>query len=202
MLYFQQMLGIAVFSITGVLAIKKADVDLFGAVVLGIITAIGGGTIRDLLLDLPIFWIADFNYIWVALFAALLAFFCTQRLQRRYRILLYLDGLAAALFGLSATEKVLALQLAAPLAVMMGVLTSIGGGIVRDVLAGRVSLLMSREIYATPILLGCTLYVLLREVFPTIWVAGWIALIFTFGLRFLAIYKQLQMPAIFSTRQG
>ena len=176
--------------------------DLFGAVVLGIITAIGGGTIRDLLLDLPIFWIADFNYIWVALFAALLAFFCTQRLQRRYRILLYLDGLAAALFGLSATEKVLALQLAAPLAVMMGVLTSIGGGIVRDVLAGRVSLLMSREIYATPILLGCTLYVLLRDVFPTIWVAGWIALVFTFGLRFLAIYKHLQMPAIFSTRQG
>ncbi|MNG20834.1 hypothetical protein D3C84_1051250 [compost metagenome] len=103
---------------------------------------------------------------------------------------------------MSATEKVLALQLAAPLAVMMGVLTSIGGGIVRDVLAGRVSLLMSREIYATPILLGCTLYVLLRDVFPTIWVAGWIALIFTFGLRFLAIYKQLQMPAIFSTRQG
>ena len=202
MLYFQQMLGIAVFYITGVLAIKKADVDLFGAVVLGIITAIGGGTIRDLLLDLPIFWIADFNYIWVALFAALLAFFCTQRLQRRYRILLYLDGLAAALFGLSATEKVLALQLAAPLAVMMGVLTSIGGGIVRDVLAGRVSLLMSREIYATPILLGCTLYVLLRDVFPTIWVAGWIALIFTAGFRFLAIYKQLQMPEIFSTRQG
>jgi uncharacterized membrane protein YeiH len=109
--------------------------------------------------------------------------------------LLYLDGLAAALFALAATEKVLALQLAAPLAVMMGVLTSIGGGIARDVLAGRVSLLMSRDIYATPLLLGCTLYVLLRDVFTSIWVAGWIALVFTFGLRFLAIYKHLQMPA-------
>ncbi|MNN46588.1 hypothetical protein D3C81_1609730 [compost metagenome] len=115
--------------------------------------------------------------------------------------MLYLDGLAAALFGLSATEKVLGLHLAAPLAVMMGVLTSIGGGIARDVLAGRVSLLMSREIYATPILLGCSIYVLLRDVFATIWVAGWIALIFTAGLRFLAIYKHLEMPAIFSTRQ-
>lgn len=83
--------------------------------VLGIITAIGGGTLRDLLLDLPILWIADVNYIWVALFAALLAFFLTQRLQRRYRLLLYLDGLAAALFALAATEKVLALHLAAPL---------------------------------------------------------------------------------------
>ncbi len=85
---------------------------------------------------------------------------------------------------------------------MMGVLTSIGGGIVRDVLAGRTSLLMSREIYATPILLGCIVYVLLRDAFPTIQVAGWIALLFTSGLRFLAIYKDLQMPTILSTRQG
>jgi uncharacterized membrane protein YeiH len=202
MLYFQQMLGTAVFAITGVLAIHKAGVDVFGAVVLGIITAIGGGTIRDLLLDQPIFWIADFNYIWVALIAGLLAFFLTQKFQQRYQLLLYLDGFAAALFAIVATEKVLGLDLSAPFAVMMGVLTSIGGGIARDVLARRASLLMSREIYATPILLGCTLYVLLRDVFPTIQVAGWIALIFTSGLRFLAIYKELQMPAILSTRQG
>ena len=151
---------------------------------------------------LPIFWIADFNYIWAALLAALLAFFLTQRLQQRYRLLLYLDGLAAALFGLAATEKVIALNLPAPLAVMMGVLTSIGGGIARDVLAGRVSLLMSRDIYATPILLGCTLYVVLRNMFPSIWIAGCFALVFTFGLRFFAIYKHLQMPAFFSTKQG
>jgi uncharacterized membrane protein YeiH len=202
MLYLQQMLGTAVFAITGVLAIQKAGVDVFGAVVLGIITAIGGGTVRDLLLDQPIFWIADFNYIWVALIAAALAFFLTKRFQQRYRLLLYLDGFAAALFGLVATEKVLGLHLAAPFAVMMGVLTSIGGGIVRDVLAGRTSLLMSREIYATPILLGCIVYVLLRDAFPTIQVAGWIALLFTSGLRFLAIYKDLQMPTILSTRQG
>ena len=202
MLYFQQMLGTAVFAITGVLAIHKAGVDVFGAVVLGIITAIGGGTIRDLLLDQPIFWIADFNYIWVALIAGLLAFFLTQKFQQRYQLLLYLDGFAAALFAIVATEKVLGLDLSAPFAVMMGVLTSIGGGIARDVLARRASLLMSREVYATPILLGCTLYVLLRDVFPTIQVAGWIALIFTSGLRFLAIYKELQMPAILSTRQG
>ncbi|RON24232.1 hypothetical protein BK660_00760 [Pseudomonas brassicacearum] len=202
MLYFQQMLGTAVFAITGVLAIQKAGVDVFGAVVLGIITAIGGGTVRDLILDQPIFWIADFNYIWVGLIAATLAFFLTKKFQQRYRLLLYLDGFAAALFGLVATEKVLGLHLAAPFAVMMGVLTSIGGGIVRDVLASRTSLLMSREIYATPILLGCIVYVLLRDVFPTIQVAGWIALLFTSGLRFLAIYKDLQMPTILSTRQG
>jgi uncharacterized membrane protein YeiH len=61
---------------------------------------------------------------------------------------------------------------------------------------------MSREIYATPILLGCILYVLLRDTFPTIQIAGWIALIFTSGFRFLVIYYGLQMPAFFSTKQG
>ncbi|PWK45885.1 trimeric intracellular cation channel family protein [Pseudomonas sp. B21-040] len=202
MLYFQQMLGTAVFAITGLLAIQRVGVDLFGAVVLGIITAIGGGTLRDLLLDQPIFWFADFNYIWVALVTSLVAFFLTNRLHKRYQLLLYLDGFAAALFAIVATEKVLSLQLAAPLAVMMGLLTSIGGGIARDVLAGRASLLMSREIYATPILLGCILYVLLRDTFPTIQIAGWIALIFTSGFRFLVIYYGLQMPAFFSTKQG
>jgi len=61
---------------------------------------------------------------------------------------------------------------------------------------------MSRDIYATPLLLGCTLYVLLCDLFPSIWIAGWIALFFTSGLRFFAIYKHLQMPATLSTRQG
>ncbi len=200
LLYFQEMLGTAIFAVTGLLAIKEAKVDLFGAVVLGVITAVGGGTVRDLLLDVPIFWIVDFNYIWVALIAVLVAFFITRRLQQRYRLLLYLDGLAAALFGIVATEKVLGLHLAVPLAVMMGVLSSIGGGIVRDALAGRTSLLMSREIYATPILVGCVLYALLRNAVLPVPIAGCSALAFTCGLRFLAIYKQLQMPAIFSTR--
>ena len=136
--------------------------------------------------------------------AALLAFFLTQRLQQRYRLLLYLDGLATTLFALAATEKVLALQLAAPLAVMMGVLTSIGGGIARDVLAGRVSLLMSRDIYATPLLLGCTLYALLRDLFPSIWIVGWISLTFTFYL-LPEVFRHLQASTnadIFSTKQG
>ena len=124
--------------------------------VLGIITAVGGGTLRDLLLDLPIFWIVDFNYIWGRFGCCVSGVFPDPGLQQRYRLLLYLDGLATVHFALAATEKVLALYLAAPLAVMMGVLISIGRSIARDVLAGRVSLLMSRDIYARPLLLGCT----------------------------------------------
>ncbi|MHC8391549.1 trimeric intracellular cation channel family protein [Pseudomonas sp. MDT2-39-1] len=200
LLYLQEMVGTAVFAITGVLAVRKVDVDIFGAVVLGVITAIGGGTVRDLLLDVPIFWIDDFNYVWVALAAALVTFFLASRMQKQSGLLLYLDGLAGALFAIVATEKVLGLHYTEPVAVTMGVLTSIGGGIVRDALAGRVSLLMSREIYATPILLGCILYVLVRDSIPSIWVSGWVTLVFICSVRFLAIYKHLQMPGIFSTK--
>lgn len=198
MLYFLENLGIAVFAITGVLAVRQKGVDVFGAVVLGVVTAIGGGTIRDTLLGIPVYWIRDFTYAWSAIAAALLAFFLAKRLQHTYQLLLYLDGLGAALFGVTAAEKVLSLSFSAPVAVLMGLLTSIGGGIMRDTLAGRPSLLMSRELYATPILLGCSVYVLTQAILGGFW-SGILALACAFGLRATAIHRHLEMPGWLST---
>ncbi len=199
MLYFLENLGIAVFAITGVLAVRQKGVDVFGAVVLGVVTAISGGTIRDTLLGIPVYWVRDFNYVWTAIAAALLTFFLAKRFQRVYLWLLYLDALSAALFGVTAVEKVLALNFSAPIAVLMGLLTSIGGGILRDTLAGRSSLLMSRELYATPILLGCTVYILTRHSLGDFW-CGALGLSCAFGLRAIAIYRHLEMPAWLSTQ--
>lgn len=198
-LYLLENLGIAVFAITGVLAVRQQGVDVFGAVVLGVVTAIGGGTIRDTLLGIPIYWVRDFNYAWSAIVAALLAFFLVKKLQHTYQWLLYLDGLGAALFGITAAEKVLGLHFSEPIAVLMGLLTSIGGGIMRDTLAGRPSLLMSRELYATPILLGCTVYVGTGHFLSIFW-SGALALICAFGLRATAIYRHLEMPVWLSTQ--
>src|SRR5262245_60330175 len=100
------MLGTAVFAATGVLAVTRRGLDVFGAVVLGIVTAVGGGTIRDLIVRAPVFWLHDFNYVWVALGASLIAFFANRSVRSTYSLLLYLDGLGAALFGVQATEKV------------------------------------------------------------------------------------------------
>lgn len=198
MLYFLENLGIAVFAITGVLAVRQKGVDVFGAVVLGVVTAIGGGTIRDTLLGIPVYWIRDFTYAWSAIAAALLAFFLAKRLQHTFLLLLYLDGLGAALFGVTAAEKVLSLSFSAPVAVLMGLLTSIGGGIMRDTLAGRPSLLMSRELYATPILLGCSIHVLTQASLGGFW-SGALALTCAFGLRATAIHRHLEMPGWLST---
>src|SRR5262245_23064408 len=193
-LYEIQMIGTAVFAVTGVLAVTRRGLDLFGAAVLGLVTAIGGGTIRDLIIRVPVFWLEDVYYIWIALAAAVVTFFANQRARSSYALLLYLDALGAALFGVQATEHVLALQLGATTAISMGVLTSIGGGLIRDVLAGRPTLLMSREIYATPILVGCTLYALLRSLSLGPGLLSVAVIAFIFCLRASAIRWHIEMP--------
>ena len=200
LLYLLGMLGTAVFAMTGVLAIRRQGVDVFGALVLGVVTALGGGTVRDLILDVPIFWLLDFNYVWVAGGAALLTFFLARPLHRNRQLLLYLDGFGAALFGVLAAGKVLALGHGPAVAVMLGVWTSIGGGIARDVLASRTNLLMSPEIYATPILLGCSVFVLLHGVLAPV-PLGIACVLLTFGLRTAAIYWHWHMPHHLSTHR-
>ncbi|MBY0496939.1 MAG: TRIC cation channel family protein [Cyanobacteria bacterium] len=189
------MVGTAVFAITGVLAVTRRGLDVFGALVLGIVTALGGGTVRDLIIGAPPFWISDFNYVSAASAGALAAFWIGSLFRDAYRGLLYLDALGAALFAITAANKVLSLNLSAPVAVTMGILTGIGGGLIRDVLAGRPTLLMSREIYATPILMGCVAFVLLYGATPPVPYAAAIGFTIIFGVRALAIYRHLEMPA-------
>jgi uncharacterized membrane protein YeiH len=193
--YYFEMVGTAVFAITGVLAVTRRGLDIFGALVLGIVTALGGGTVRDLIVSARPFWIDDVNYVWVAGAGALMAFWIGSAFQNAYRALLYLDALGAALFAVTAANKVLLLGMDGPVAVAMGVLTGIGGGLIRDVLAGRPTLLMSREIYATPILLGCIAFVLLRTFAPPFPYAAAVGFAIIFGLRALAINRHMEMPA-------
>ena len=196
------MVGTAVFAITGVLAVTRRGLDVFGALVLGIVTALGGGTVRDLIIGARPFWIDDFNYVWAAAAGALAAFSIGSLFRNTYRGLLYLDAVGAALFAVTAANKVLLLNLSAPVAVAMGVLTGIGGGLIRDVLAGRPTLLMSREIYATPILLGCIVFVLLRGATPPLPYAAVIGAAIIFLVRALAIYRHLEMPAWLTHRDS
>jgi uncharacterized membrane protein YeiH len=202
-MYVVELIGSAVFAMTGVLAVSRRGLDLIAALMLGAVTAVGGGTIRDLLMRYPIFWFDDFNYLWAALVGAVLAFFLTALIQNINRGLLYLDGLGAALFAIAAADKALVgAALSGPIAVILGVITGIGGGLLRDVLAGRPTLLMSRDIYATPILIGCTLFVLLHQVPSLVPQAAAIGTLFIFVLRAVAIRFHLEMPAALVQRDS
>lgn len=195
-MYFVELAGLALFAATGVLAVSRRGLDVVGAVMLGLVTAVGGGTMRDLLMRYPIFWFENFDYVWAAMAGALVTFFMTAVIQNAQRSLLYLDAMGAALFTIAAADKVLLDPvLSPPIAVILGVLTGIGGGLLRDVLAGRQTLLMSRDIYATPILIGCTVFVMLRELAPGFGHAAAVGTAVIFTLRALAIWFHLEMPA-------
>lgn len=185
------------FSVTGVLAARIQQLDIVGVTVVGVVTAVGGGTIRDIILDVPVFWIVDGRYLLAATLAALLTFAFNDLIHRGYRWFLYMDALGVALFAALAVMKTLALGLGSAHAVVMGVITGIGGGIIRDVLVDRPTLIVSRELYATPICLGVGLQLALLKlgVLSTqqVVIAG-VAAIFLF--RAAAIYFQWQMPDI------
>ncbi len=103
--YYFEILGTAVFAITGVLAVTRRGLDVFGALVLGVVTALGGGTVRDVIIRVPVLWIEDFNYVWAAAIGALAAFWIGSLFRSTYRTLLYLDALGAALFAVIAADR-------------------------------------------------------------------------------------------------
>ena len=196
--YFLGMAGTVAFAVTAVLAVIPKGIDLFGACVMGIITAVGGGTIRDLILDVPVFWSDDLNYIWVALLSSIVAFYGNRLMSKKYiySLMLYLDGVGIAMFVIQGAEKAMGYDFGLPVGpVALGVITAIGGGVTRDILAGNTTLLMKKELYAVPLTIGAILYMLLINMFPENGgVIGMVCAILTFAIRAAAIYWKLQVP--------
>jgi len=202
--YLLGMAGTVAFAVTAVLAVTPRGIDLFGACVMGLVTAIGGGTIRDVILDVPVAWAADLTYIWVALGASVVAFEANRVMSRKqiYNAMLYLDAVGVAMFAIQGTHKVMIMNFGVPVApVLMGIITAIGGGLMRDVLAGNTTLLMRRELYAVPITLGCILYVALAPLFPEHGaIIGSVCTTLIFALRAAAIYWSLSVPSWMTTK--
>ena len=163
---FANMSAVVAFAITGVFAIYTPNIDLFGAIVLGVITASGGGTIRDAIMDVPIFWIKTPMYVWLPAIASIITFYSASMLSQSqlYEFIIYMDGLGSAMFGIQGVRKAWKhTPNNCTFAIIMGVISAIGGGLIRDILAGNKTLLMSHDLYAVPVLFGCALYVFLLK---------------------------------------
>ena len=206
--YWIAMGGTVAFAVTAVLAVAPRGIDPFGACVMGIVTAVGGGTVRDLILGVPVFWASDLSYIWVALGSSVLAYYAQAWMARKYvyAIMLYLDGLAVAMFAIQAASKVIGLDFGMPLApILLGIVTAIGGGLMRDVLAGNQTLLMKKELYAVPVMLGTVVYVAALPSLPGNEVTvSIVCTLLIFGIRAAAIHWNLSVPnwAIAKPKQG
>ncbi|MDP3715136.1 MAG: trimeric intracellular cation channel family protein, partial [Burkholderiales bacterium] len=191
-------LGVAVFAVSGVLAAGRKHLDWFGVLVIATVTAIGGGTLRDLLIDRkPVFWMANTGYLWTILAATLLTLLLVRFREIPLRALLVADALGLALFAISGARIAEAAGFGGIIAVILGTMTGVAGGVFRDMLLAEIPLLLrNREIYATAAIAGIVLYLLLQASGferATAAYAGMAAIVL---IRFAAIFFDLQMPAL------
>lgn len=196
--YFADLFGVAVFAISGALMAGRKSMDLFGVLVIAIITALGGGTLRDLILDRhPVSWIADDRYILVASIAALLTVL-RVRLTRPIaeRGLLLADAFGLAVFTVIGTEIALQQNVPSSTAIIMGVMTGVAGGVMRDVICNEIPLIFQKEIYAIACIAGSLVFILLRDTGLDYGVVTALAMLVVFSTRMAAIHWHLRLPQV------
>lgn len=196
LLYWLDLFGIVVFSLSGALMAGRYKLDPFGVVVLASVTAVGGGTIRDIILQTPIFWVIQPIYLYVIFATALLTIILVRQPKRiPKRFLLIADALGLALFAVLGTQKSLMLDTPLPVAIVMGTITGVAGGMIRDVLCNVIPMILQKEIYALAAMLGGSLFAILHTL-------GWpeneatiLAISGALILRLAAIYWKVSLPA-------
>ena len=156
------LLGVAVCAATAVLEAGRKQIDLFGVLVIALVAALGGGTLRDVLLARPVFWVVDHDYLVAALLAGLATFALARLVRPQARLFLIPDALGLALFTILGTRIALELDAHWLVASLMGVISGVFGGILRDVLCNEVPLVFSGELYATAAWSGALLLILSR----------------------------------------
>jgi uncharacterized membrane protein YeiH len=195
MLYILDLFGVFVFAISGALVAGRKQMDLLGVLVTAGVTAIGGGTLRDLLLGRsPVFWVGDPIYVVVIAGAALGTVIYTRYFRVPQYSLLLADTFGLAFFAISGARLAAEMGVSNLIVVMMGTMTGVAGGMIRDILAARVPLILRKDIYATAAIMGCTIYLLLEEAGLNLAAAGIISMAVIFAIRLTAIVRGLGLP--------
>ena len=194
--------AVAVCATTAVLAAEGKGMDLFGVMVLALVTAVGGGTVRDLCLGVrPLFWIEQPMYLWTALITAAATFVTARFIHLPHRLLAVADAFGLALFGIAGTEKALLFGTPAIVAILLGIVTGVAGGILRDVLRNEVPWVFKSEVslYATAVFAGALAFVLLLGFWPPSESHRYIGMAVILVLRLAAMRWKLKLP-MFQTR--
>lgn len=201
--YVLEQFGVAVSAISGVLAASNKRIDLFGVVVLALVTALGGGTLRDLILGAHgVFWMQEPGYIVAAMVTAVATFFVARRWLMPPKLFAIADAFALALFATIGAAKALSLGAGGFNAIVLGVITGVAGGVFRDVLVGEIPFVFRREtyLYATAAFVGVTSFVLLEAWLPKYPANRLIGTALTLALRLASIQWKLSLP-VFRSRE-
>jgi len=195
-IYAADLLGTMVFAISGVLAVSDRGFDWMGAVFTGFITAIGGGSLRDIILGVhPLTWASDPNYLYAILAGFIISLLFFKILNRLSRTLLLFDTLGIALFTVLGTEKALFLGVAAETAVILGMFSAVMGGVIRDTLINRTPVFFHKEMYATPCLAGASLFAILHHFSIDNAINAGASIFFIVAFRLIAIKFKIVLPS-------
>ena len=197
--YYFNLFGVVMFAMSGALAAldKNLYKDLFGISFTAFATAIGGGTLRDIILDAhPIAWVSDNNYIIAIAAGIVIMVVFRKQLVKIPKILLVFDSMGIAIYTIMGMEKALALNVAPLAAVLMGLFTAVMGGVIRDTLINEIPQIFRKEIYATACIAGAFVYLLLKYTWlPDIWSAV-ISIVTIITVRLLAVKFRWSLPKL------
>jgi len=200
LIFIIDMLAAVTFAVSGALVASRKGLDILGFMWLAVITGVGGGTMRDLVLDLPVFWIADPAHIIACLITATIMYFVAPTIASRLRQVLWFDALGLALVTVVGTVKGLEADTGPLIAVVMGVTTASVGGIIRDVVGGEQSIIMRQEIYVTAAVAGAVTYISLAAFGLEGIMAATASFLVTFIIRGLAITYNWSLPTRYVSR--
>lgn len=191
-----EVLGTCAFAISGIRLAAAKRFDWFGAYVVGLVTAIGGGTLRDVLLDIPVFWMLSPMYLAVTGVSLLAVILFRRALVGGMRTIFIFDAIGLALFVVVGIEKTLAADWPMWVAIVMGIITGSFGGVTRDILINEEPLFFRKDIYATACLAGGVVYWLLALTALSSWVPQAACAVAVIGLRVAAVVFRWSLPIL------
>lgn len=196
-IYGLDLIGTFAFAISGALVALEKDFDLFGVIIIAFVTAVGGGMLRDVLINAhPINWIGDLNYIWVILSAVLFTFLFKSKIAPLSKTMFLFDTIGIGVFTVLGLQKGLNYELPSIVALIMGMVSAVFGGVIRDVLTNEVPLIFKKEIYASACLSGGLVYLVSSKFIETEWVSFIIGTLTVIIIRSVAVRYHLELPRI------
>lgn len=188
--------GIVVFAISGSLAAMRQGLDPFGMIVIAVVTSMGGGTLRDILLGLDVYWVLDPTMLYIAIITSIITPFWGRLLESRITVLIWADAVGMALFAVTGAAKAMDAGASNIVIIMMGMMTAAAGGIIRDILCNEIPLIFRKELYAVPALMGGVSLIALHYWGLDGVYAISISCLITLIIRAVAIIKSLSLPPI------
>lgn len=195
LIYAVDLFGTLVFSISGVLAAVEKKFDLLGAFILGLVTAVGGGTLRDVLIgETPVGWMKDLNYLYIIIAALPICYFFKKAILKLRKGVFLFDTIGIGLFTILGLQKTLGTGLSPLIAILMGIVSATFGGVIRDVLSNEVPLIFRKEIYASACLIGALIFLLMEYFLKGAAVNIVLSISVVIIIRYLAVRKNWDLP--------